>query len=182
MLYNPFNFQSNDNWDTDGLYWYNEFYTKKLVWTGLNQFHGLQKTIPRWSGSVPTISGLVLDWLQFMVAHFGGKKPDWTGLANTIVRACWSNRCEGCGEAVWLRDQQYFLCWRHRWHWLNIWWYSPKWSAPKLKYASFQVRMWVMSTGNCALIVAKIGTLADPVENQVQQINCKTTKCCVHNE
>ena len=31
MLYNPFNFQSNDNLDTDGLYWYNEFYTKKPV-------------------------------------------------------------------------------------------------------------------------------------------------------
>jgi len=84
MLYNPFNFQSNDNWDTDGLYWYNEFYTKKPVWTGLNQFHGLQKTGPAWSSSVPAISGLVLDRLRSMVAHFGGKKPDWTGLANTI--------------------------------------------------------------------------------------------------
>jgi len=83
MLYNPFNFQSNDNWDTDGLYWYNEIYTKKPVWTSLNQFHGLQKTSPRWSGSVPTISGSVLDQLRFMVAHFGGKKPDWTRLANT---------------------------------------------------------------------------------------------------
>jgi len=83
MLYNPFNFQSNDNWDTDGLYWHNEFYTKKPVWTSLNQFHGLQKTGPRWSGSVPAISGLVLDRLQSMVARFGGKKPDWTGLANT---------------------------------------------------------------------------------------------------
>ena len=84
MLYNPFNFQDNDNWDTDGLYWYNEFYTKKPVWTSLNQFHGLQKTGPRWSGLVPTISGSVLDWLQFTVACFGGEKPDWTGLANTI--------------------------------------------------------------------------------------------------
>ena len=86
MLYNPFNFQSNGNWDTDGLYWCNEFYTKKPVWTGLNQFHGLQNTGPRWSGLVPTISGSVLDHLQFMVACFGGKKPDWTGLANT---SCW---------------------------------------------------------------------------------------------
>ena len=84
MLYNPFNFQSNDNWDTDGLYWYNEFYTKKPVWTGLNQFHGLQKTGPRWSGSVPAISGSVLDWLRSMVARFWGKKPDWTRLVNTI--------------------------------------------------------------------------------------------------
>jgi len=83
MLYNPFNFQINDNWDTDGLYWYNEFYTKKPVWTGLNQFHGPQKTGPRWSGSVSTISGSVLDRLQFTVARFGGKKMDWTGLANT---------------------------------------------------------------------------------------------------
>ena len=83
MLYNPFNFKSNDNWDTDGLYWYNEFYTKKPVWTSLNQFHGLQKTGPRWSGSVPAISGSVLDRLRSMVAHFGGKKPDWTGLVNT---------------------------------------------------------------------------------------------------
>jgi len=83
MLYNLFNFQSNDNRDTDGLYWYNKFYTKKPVWTSLNQFHGLQKTGPRWSGSVPTISGSVLDWLRFMVANFGGKKLDWTGLANT---------------------------------------------------------------------------------------------------
>jgi len=68
MLYNPFNFQSNDNWGTDGLYWYNEFYTKKPVWTGLNQFHGLQKTGPRWSGSVPAISGSVLDWLPILGA------------------------------------------------------------------------------------------------------------------
>jgi len=83
MLYNPFNFQSNDNWDTDHLYWYNEFNTKKPVWTGLNQFHGLQKTSPRWSGSVPAISELVLDQLQSMVACFGGKKPDWTRLVNT---------------------------------------------------------------------------------------------------
>ena len=79
-LYNPFNFQSNDNWDTNGLYWYNEFYTKKLVWTSLNQFHRPQKTGPRWSGSVPTISGSVLDWLRFTVACFGGKK---TGLNQT---------------------------------------------------------------------------------------------------
>jgi len=84
MLYNPFNFQSNDNWDTDGLYWYNEFYTKKPVRTSLNQFHGLQKTGPRWSGSVPTMSGSVLDRLRSTVARFWGKKPDWTGLANTI--------------------------------------------------------------------------------------------------
>jgi len=83
MLYNMFNFQSNDNWDTDGLYWYNEFYTKKPVWTGLNQFHGPQNTGPRWSSSVPTISGSVLDWLWSMVACFGGKKPDWTRLVNT---------------------------------------------------------------------------------------------------
>jgi len=86
MLYNLFNFQSNDNWDTDGFYWYNEFYTKKPVWTGLNQFHGLQKTGPRWSGSVPAISGSVLDQLWSMVARFGGKKPDWTRLANTMDR------------------------------------------------------------------------------------------------
>jgi len=90
MLYNPFNFQSNDNWDTDGLYWYNEFYTKKPVWTGLNQFHGLQKTGPRWSGSVPAISGSVLDQLRSTVARFGGKKPDWTGLTNTTCKV-WSS-------------------------------------------------------------------------------------------
>ena len=88
MLYNPFNFQSNDNWDTDGLYWYNEFYPKKPVWTNLNQFHGLQKTSHRWSGLVPEISGSVLDWLQSMVACFGGKKLDWTGLANTSWDPC----------------------------------------------------------------------------------------------
>ena len=84
MLYNLFNFQSNDNWDTDGLYWYNELYTKKPVWTGLNQFHGLQKTSPRWSGLVPAISGSVLDQLRSIVAHFGGKKPDWTRLVNIM--------------------------------------------------------------------------------------------------
>jgi len=89
MLYNLFNFQSNDNWDTDGLYWYNEFYTKKPVWTGLNQFHGLQKTGPRWSCSVPKISGSVLDRLRFTVARFGGKKPNWTGLANTTGIYTW---------------------------------------------------------------------------------------------
>ena len=55
----------------------------KSVWTGLNQFHRPQKTGPRWSSSVPTISGSVLDRLRFIVARFGGKKPDWTGLANT---------------------------------------------------------------------------------------------------
>jgi len=97
MLYNLFNFQSNDNWDTDGLYWYNEFYTKKPVWTSLNQFHGLQKTSRRWSSSVPTISGSVLDWLQFTVACFGGKKLDWTGLANTSHQkmATWGSKARG---------------------------------------------------------------------------------------
>jgi hypothetical protein len=40
------------------------------------QFHGLQKTGPRWSGSVPAIFGSVLDWLWSTAAHFGGKKPD----------------------------------------------------------------------------------------------------------
>ena len=111
MLYNPFNFQSNDNWDTDGLYWYNEFYTKKLVWTSLNQFHGLQKTGPRWSGSVPAISGSVLDRLRSMVAHSGGKKPDWTGLANTrYVRQGLQGESAGRGPnmvVVVKRDQQW---------------------------------------------------------------------------
>jgi len=102
MLYNPFNFQNNDNWDTDGLYWYNEFYTKKPVWTGLNQFHGLQKTGPRWSGSVPTISGSVLDWLRSMVARFGGKKPDWTRLANTS-KITWSLKGQVSGNTKILR-------------------------------------------------------------------------------
>jgi len=41
--------------------------------TALNQFHALQKTGPRWSCSVPTISGSVLDWLRSMVAYFGAK-------------------------------------------------------------------------------------------------------------
>jgi len=99
MLYNLFNFQSNDNWDTDGLYWYNELYTKKLVWTSLNQFHGLQKTGPRWSSLVPTISRLVLDQLQFTVACLGGKKPDWTGLANTR-----------CNQGVnWIATEKIYL-------------------------------------------------------------------------
>jgi len=40
--------------------------SKSVPWTAKDQ----------WSGSVPTISGSVLDWLQSMVAHFGGKKPD----------------------------------------------------------------------------------------------------------
>jgi len=104
MLYNPFNFQSNDNWDTDGLYWYNEFYTKKPVWTSLNQFHGPQKTGPRWSGLVPTISGLVLDRLRSMVARFGGKKPDWTGLANTsfYVAPGFCTRQTGGERVSWL--------------------------------------------------------------------------------
>ena len=101
MLYDPFNFQTNDNWDTDGLYWYNECYTKKPVWTGLNQFHGLQKTGPRWSGSVPAISGSVLDRLRSTVAHFGGKKPDWTGLANTsMIRIGMASRSKKVDKAI----------------------------------------------------------------------------------
>ena len=109
MLYNPFNFQSNDNWDTDGLYWYNEFYTKKLVWSSLNQFHGLQKTGPRWSGSFPAISGSVLDQLQSTVACFGGKKPDWTRLANT------NHCCQGKTGSffIFLSWQQFLLFLSH---------------------------------------------------------------------
>ena len=61
------------------------FMQKKPVWIGLNRHHGPQKTGPRWFGSVPSISGLVLDRLQSTVAHFGGKKPDWTGPANTTI-------------------------------------------------------------------------------------------------
>ena len=84
MLYNPFFFQSYNSWDTDDLYWCNEFYAKKPVWTSLKRSRGPQKTGPRWFGSVPSISWLVLDRLRSTVARFGGKKPDWTGLANTI--------------------------------------------------------------------------------------------------
>jgi len=111
MLYNPFNFQSNDNWDTDGLYWYNEFYTKKLVWTGLNQFHGPQKTGPRWSSLVPAISGSLLDQLQSMVACFGGKNPDWTRLANTshvVLPFFWSTSISLTKE--WLHVSSHVCC------------------------------------------------------------------------
>ena len=52
------------------------FMQKKTVWMSLNQCHGPQRTGPRLSGPVPSISGSVLDWLQSMVAHFGGKKLD----------------------------------------------------------------------------------------------------------
>ena len=55
----------------------------KLVWISLNQLHELQKTGPRWSGLVHSTSGLVLDQLWSMTAHFRGKKPDQTGPANT---------------------------------------------------------------------------------------------------
>ena len=56
---------------------------KKLVWISLNQCHGLQKTGPKWFSLVPSISGLVLDWLQATIAHFWGNKTDQTKPVNT---------------------------------------------------------------------------------------------------
>jgi hypothetical protein len=76
MLYNLFNFQSNDSGDRNDFYWYNKNYTKKPVRTGLFWLRGPQKTGPRWSGPVPPISGSVLDRLRSTVARFGRKKPD----------------------------------------------------------------------------------------------------------
>ena len=79
-------FKSNNSWDTDVLYRYDEFYAKKPVLISLNWCHGPQKTGPRWFSSVPSIFGLVLDWLRFTVVCFGGKKPDWTKPLNTTCK------------------------------------------------------------------------------------------------
>ena len=49
----------------------------------MNWFHGPQKTGPRWSGSVPSISGSVPDWLWSTIACFRGKKLHWTRPVNT---------------------------------------------------------------------------------------------------
>ncbi|EDQ98340.1 uncharacterized protein LACBIDRAFT_303657 [Laccaria bicolor S238N-H82] len=59
------------------VYIVNKLDAKKPVWIGLNRLHRRQKTGPRWFGSVPSISGSVLDRLQSTVARFGGQK---TGL------------------------------------------------------------------------------------------------------
>ena len=45
-----------------------------MVWIRLNQLPELQKTGPRWSSLVPSISGSVLDQLWTTVACFTGKK------------------------------------------------------------------------------------------------------------
>ena len=45
MLYNSFNFQSNDNQDMDDLYWYNNFAPKNPSESAFFQVHGPQKII-----------------------------------------------------------------------------------------------------------------------------------------
>ena len=60
----------------DGLYRHDTFYAR--VWISLNRCDGLQGTCPRWFSLVPSMFGLVLDWLRFTVACFGAK--NWTEL------------------------------------------------------------------------------------------------------
>jgi len=73
--------------NTDGLWVYPGL---SDLWQSL-----LQKTSLRWSSSVPPI---VPDRLQFTVAHFGGKKLDWTKPLNTT---CDCSICKKSKLIVW---------------------------------------------------------------------------------
>jgi hypothetical protein len=85
MFYNFFKVSGDDNWDTNGLYLYDKVYTKKPVRTSFFSVHGPQKTGPKWSGSVPPISGSVLDQLRLRLPHLEAKNrtgPDLKTLSS----------------------------------------------------------------------------------------------------